>query len=78
MAAMKKLEITIDGMHCQACVAKVHDALESIGGVTSAEVQLGSAEVTFDEQVCAAKVLIDAVRGSGFQLGGFKTMDADS
>ena len=74
---MKKLEITIGGMHCEACVAKVRDALEPIAGVNRAEVQLGSAEVTFDEQACEAKALIDAVRESGFQLTGFKTVAAE-
>lgn len=71
---MRKLEMTIDGMHCEACVAKIQDALKAVSGVDHADVQLGSAVVTFDETQCTSKPLLDAVRASGFGLRGFKTM----
>ena len=48
MAAMKKIEMTIDGMHCEACVAKIRDALDTVDGVQNSDVQVGSATVTFD------------------------------
>ncbi len=75
---MKKLEMTIDGMHCEACVAKIRDVLETVAGVKSSHVQIGSATITFDDGKCGARPLLDAVRGAGFQLGGFKTMDAET
>ncbi len=78
IAAMKKLEMTIEGMHCEACAAKIRDALGSIAGVQSSDVQIGSATITFDDQRCGPKPLLDAVRGAGFQLGGFKTTDAET
>ncbi len=75
---MKKLEMTIDGMHCEACVAKIREALDAAPGVQSCEVQIGSATVTFDDGQCGPKPLLEAVRGAGFQLGGFKTIDAET
>ena len=78
MAAMKKLEMTISGMHCESCVAKVREALDAVGGVQNSDVQVGSATVTFDDGQCGPKPLLDAVRGAGFQLRGFKTMDAET
>ncbi len=78
ITAMKKLEMTISGMHCEACVAKIRAALATITGVQDSDVQIGSATVTFDDGQCGPKPLLDAVRGAGFQLGGFKTMNADT
>ena len=78
ITAMKKLEMTISGMHCESCVAKVRDALATITGVQNSDVQVGSATVTFDDGQCGPKPLLNAVRGAGFQLGGFKTMDAET
>ena len=78
IAAMKKLEMTIDGMHCEACVAKIRDALASIAGVQDSDVQVGSATIMFDDAQCGPKPLLDAVRAAGFQLGGFKTTDAET
>lgn len=37
---MKTLKLTIEGMVCSHCVAHVKDALQSVGGVLSAEVGL--------------------------------------
>ena len=78
IAAMKKIEMTITGMHCQACVAKIRDVLATVAGVQSSDVRIGSATVTFDDGQCGPKPLLDAVRAAGFQLGGFKTMDAET
>ena len=72
---MPKLEMTIDGMHCEACVAKIHDALAALAGVNHADVRIGSAVVTYDERQCTSKPLLDAVRDSGFGLRGFKTLN---
>lgn len=75
---MRKLEMTIDGMHCEACVAKIHDALTALTGVGHADVRLGSAVVTYDERQCTSKPLLDAVRACGFQLRGFKTLNGNA
>jgi Cu+-exporting ATPase len=37
---MKKLKITIEGMHCAACAANVERALKKISGVKEANISL--------------------------------------
>ncbi len=62
----KKLEIS--GMSCGHCVSHVKSALESIEGVSQAEVSLENheAEVTLSDQVVDAD-LIAAVEQAGYQ-----------
>jgi copper chaperone CopZ len=57
-----KTTLSIEGMTCQACVARVREALEEVEGVSAADVDLsaGSATVTHDEDADAAR-LIEAV-----------------
>ena len=62
MAAMKKLEMAIDGMHCEACVAKIRDALDTVAGVQNSEVQVGSATVTFDDGQCGPKYRLERLQ----------------
>ncbi|MEI6732210.1 MAG: heavy metal-associated domain-containing protein [archaeon] len=37
---MKKLKLTLDGMHCASCAANIEKALQSVKGVQSASVSL--------------------------------------
>ena len=62
----KKLEIS--GMSCGHCVSHVKSALESVEGVSQAEVSLENheAEVTLSDQVIDAD-LIAAVEQAGYQ-----------
>jgi copper chaperone CopZ len=57
--------LSIDGMSCGHCVARVRKALEAVQGVTVADVQVGSAriDVDKDEIVNAA---VRAVADAGF------------
>ena len=59
------LTLSVKGMHCPKCVAKVKDALEAVDGVVKAEVELepGSAVVTGAADPAA---LIAAVESAGF------------
>lgn len=60
------MELKVDGMTCQHCVKAVKSALESVRGVTAAEVDLerGRATVTGEADVDA---LIAAVREEGYE-----------
>ncbi len=62
----KKLEIS--GMSCDHCVSHVKSALESIEGVSQADVSLENheAEVTLSDQVIDTD-LIAAVEAAGYQ-----------
>lgn len=59
------MRVAIDGMHCQACVQRVKEALEKTEGVQVEEVQVGSAVVSVDAAREAA--VIEAVRKAGYE-----------
>jgi copper chaperone CopZ len=69
------MDIVIDGMHCDGCVAKVKDALAAVAAVRDAEVAVGSARVAFDESAGEATGVIAAVRKAGFAVKSFKSSD---
>lgn len=62
------ITLKVKGMMCEKCVAHVKDALESVDGVQSAEVNLksASAKVTLEKEV-QTDTLIDAVVQAGYQ-----------
>jgi copper chaperone len=59
------MKISIDGMHCQACVQRVRKALENVEGVAVQQVDVGSADVAADAAHEAA--VIEAVRKAGYE-----------
>ena len=63
---MKELLLNIDGMHCDACVRRVTDALKKTG-VQVEQVQVGSARVLYDPQSAAPNQIAEAVNKIGFQ-----------
>lgn len=64
--AAQNLKLAIDGMHCGACVKRVTAALEKIDGVAVKSVDVGAAEVTYEEEKVEREVVIDAVDRTGF------------
>ena len=63
---MKKEEIRILGMSCNHCVAAVKKELSAIDGVTSADVAIGTAVVSYDESKTGPEALRAAVREAGY------------
>jgi copper chaperone len=61
------LRLSIDGMHCGACVRRVSAALQGVPGVQLGSVEVGSAEVAFDSERAAVEEIAAAVSGIGFQ-----------
>jgi len=63
------LQLSVSGMTCNHCTAKVEQALNGVPGVYGVFVDLdgGSAEVDFDDKAVAAETLIEAVRAAGYQ-----------
>ena len=59
------MNITIDGMHCQACVARVRKALEGVAGARPERVEVGSAVVAVDPD--GEQAVLDAVRKAGYE-----------
>jgi len=62
-----RILLSISGMGCQNCAARVRNSLVSLEGVHDAEVLLNMqmAEIYFDENKVSAVVLIQAVAGAG-------------
>jgi copper ion binding protein len=64
-----KTALKIEGMSCDHCVKHVKEALEGIGGVTSAKVSLkdNSANVEHDDKVTLAQMK-EAVVEAGYEV----------
>jgi copper chaperone CopZ len=59
------MKLAIEGMHCQACVARVRKALERIDGARVSSVDVGTAEVTIDGP--REQLVLDAIRKAGYE-----------
>ena len=67
---MERLELTVEGMHCEGCVASVQNALKSRDGVANANARLADGLVTveFDPGAINRAVIEDAIEGAGFDV----------
>lgn len=63
---MQNLKLAIEGMHCGGCVNRVTMALKKTQGVEVRSVEVGSAEVSFDEALVQAEAIAEAVNKIGF------------
>lgn len=64
---METVDLSIQGMHCGGCAAKVSTALKSVPGTKVDAVAVGSARVSFDPQMTSVAALIIAVNNLGFK-----------
>ena len=64
---METLSLSIQGMSCGGCVAKVSTALKSIPSTTVEAVAVGSARVLYDPKKTTDSDLIAAVNHLGFK-----------
>ncbi len=65
---MSEVTLVIEGMSCQHCVKSVKKAVDSIRGVTSSDVALGSAKVVFDESKTNRIEISKAVQDAGYKV----------
>lgn len=63
----EELKVSIEGMHCGACVRRVTNALQSLAGVQLDSVDVGSARMTFDPAQAPVENILSAINGIGFQ-----------
>ena len=61
--------ISVDGMHCNHCKAKVENALKALKGVKKFEVSLenGSATVAYVAKKITPDTIASAITQSGFE-----------
>lgn len=62
----EELRLSIEGMHCGACVRRVTNALQSVAGLQLDSVDIGSAHMTFDPAQATGENILSAVNGAGF------------
>jgi copper chaperone len=59
------LSLSIEGMHCGACIRRVTATLQKLEGVQVNSVEVGSASVTFDPE----EVTVEKITGRINQIG---------
>ena len=64
---MESLTLQIDGMSCGHCVARVEKALSKLEGVDVRNVEVGSAEMSYDPSRVSPDTILEAVDGIGFE-----------
>jgi Cu+-exporting ATPase len=70
-AKSQKAQIHVTGMTCASCVARVEEALKSVPGVVSANVNLASEKATVEYlEGTQLAALRRAVKDAGYELGG--------
>lgn len=65
---MAEAKIEIEGMSCMHCVEAVKKAVEALDGVEEARVEIGSADVRFDESRVSQADIEAAVVKSGYRI----------
>lgn len=62
---MKKVRITIGGMHCDHCVESIRAAVAALPGVSAAAVAVGDASIELDEAVTEKSAIVAAIHAAG-------------
>ncbi len=81
-AAEDTIELTIEGMTCASCVARIEKALKAVPGVTEANVNLATerASVHVTKGIATAAALEEAVRVAGYaakRITGDESVDRE-
>lgn len=66
-----QIELPIAGLTCSSCVMTIERGLQSVPGVTEANINFsqGKAHVTYDPEQVEVGNLVDAVKKSGYRVG---------
>ena len=67
---MKKVEIKIEGMHCEGCSKRLTKVLSNVEGVNIVEVSLENklADIEYDEVVAKLEDFYEAIEDAGFEV----------
>ena len=67
---MKKVEIKIEGMHCEGCSKRLTKVLSLVDGVKNIEVSLENklADIEYDETVAKLEDFYEAIEDAGFEV----------
>lgn len=64
---MQTLNLTITGMSCGHCVARVTKALSAVDGLEVDAVRIGAAELRYDPERRSVDDILEAVRDAGYE-----------
>ena len=67
---MKTEELKVEGMTCGHCVMSVKKGLAALAGVKVIDVQIGRAEVEYDEGTVTRADLTHAINAAGYKVVG--------
>ena len=65
---MAEVTMKVEGMSCGHCVMRVKKALETLGGIAEADVDIGTARVKYDESKVKREDLDAAVEAAGYKV----------
>ncbi len=69
-----KLTVTINGMHCDGCIAALQASLGGLAGVLRTNTAMGEVEVEYDDTTASRSTIFETIRQSGtFEIAGFST-----
>ncbi len=74
---MQTLTLSIKGMSCAACVARVEDTLKTVPGVADAQVNFATHQATVHHKAVLINTLVDAVSSAGYEASPHTSEDAD-
>ena len=64
---MQTIHLSITGMSCGHCVARVSKTLSSLDGLEVKDVRIGSADLRFDPERRSVEEILEAVRDAGYE-----------
>ena len=67
---MSEIALKIEGMSCGHCVMSVKKAIDGLEGVSTSDVEVGSAKVTYDESKTNSDAIAGAVTSAGYKVAG--------
>lgn len=65
---MTEATIQIDGMSCMHCAMRVKKAIEALAGINSLNVEVGKAEVRYDETQTSNSDIEAAIVKAGYKI----------
>ena len=75
--SMQTLTLSIKGMSCAACVARVEDTLKTVPGVADAEVNFATHQATVHHKAVPIDTLQNAVSNAGYEASPHISEDAE-
>jgi copper chaperone CopZ len=64
---MRSVQLTIGGMSCGHCVARVTKTLGALDGLEVDDVRIGAAELRFDPAQRSIDDILEALRDAGYE-----------